>query len=121
MANKNGLGPILTMTEAGRLVGRNPRVVKGWIDSGEVSNLGLKIGNQLYVRRLELERLITGPIDEAAAPRVTVVGPNGVVSRTTPEAAHLAIRFGAQIPDNDELSQTNYQRWLEKQEQAVTT
>lgn len=116
--NRNGTGPIITVVEAGRLVGQDARVVKRWIDGGKVPNLAVKIGDRLYVRRLEVEKLIKGNVDYDGVDRVTILSKSGVPSRVPPDVAHAAICLGATIPA-DALSFKVYERWLNKQRDAL--
>ena len=64
----------ITITQAARMAGRDPRTVRQWVLRGDVPNLGVKIGGQLYVRQPVLERLLDGPQERDRIAVPTEVG-----------------------------------------------
>ena len=69
---KNGYGPVLNFVEAAANLRKDVRTVRKWVTAGEHPGLTVRLGGQTYIRRSVLERLVTGPIDADAIPRVTI-------------------------------------------------
>ncbi len=62
----NSGAALMTVTEAARLIGRDPRTVSTWARQNHVANLGVLIAGRLYVRRHVIESLISGRVDHDA-------------------------------------------------------
>ncbi len=77
------------------------------------------IGGRVFIRRLILEKILGGPIENSLAPRVSVVAPNGVFFRIAPHVAHKYMSMGAKIVEDDRLSEENYANWFEEQRHAA--
>ena len=75
MSTKGLSAALLTVKEAARILGRDPRTVTGWLKSGEVPRLGIRISGRVWVRREVLESLLRGEMD--AQPHQSVTAQNG--------------------------------------------
>ena len=51
---------LMTPTEAGRIVGRDPRTIAGWVRSDSVPGMGVEIAGRVFIRRRVLEELVNG-------------------------------------------------------------
>ena len=69
---KNGAGPLLNFTEVAAILRKDVKTVRKWVAAGEHPDLTVRLGGQTYIRRSVLERLVTGPTEEAAAPHVPI-------------------------------------------------
>lgn len=115
---KNGkVGALLNVVEAADAAGVDRRTIQKWIRTTH-PDLGVTCGGTLFVRRSALEKIIDGPVESPDVSRVTIVGPNRVLSRVPPDVAHVAICAGATIPD-DAVSFNVYQRWLNERRDAL--
>ncbi len=62
------MGRLLTVAEAARVVGRDPRTVRRWVREEAVRGLGLEIGGRVFVRRSVLERLVGESVPAELSP-----------------------------------------------------
>lgn len=120
MGVMNGTEPVIDFTEGARAAGIDHRTLRKWCKDHH-PDLGVMVSGRLYVRRRILEKILGSPLENDVAPRVTVVAPNGVLFRVAPHVAHKYVRMGAKVAEDDELSQKNYDAWLEQQRAAEVT
>ena len=52
--------PLLTLPQAGRLVGKSQMTMYRWLANGDLNGIAIKLGRRWYVRRHALEELLRG-------------------------------------------------------------
>ena len=65
------MGRLLTVAEAARIVGRDPRTIRRWVREEAVRRLGLESGGRVFVRRSVLERLVGETVAVELSPTAT--------------------------------------------------
>ena len=58
---------LITPTEAARMVGVDPRTVSNWVRRSQVPRLGFVVGGRVFIRRVEVERLLNGDCEATCA------------------------------------------------------